>query len=38
MTMQAAEIASGRMDGTAPAWDSKGNLVAQATQLAAIRH
>jgi acyl-coenzyme A thioesterase PaaI-like protein len=38
VTMQAAEITSGRMDETAMAWDSKGNLVAQATQLAAIRH
>jgi len=38
VTMQAAEITSGRMDETALAWDAKGNLVAQATQLAAIRH
>jgi acyl-coenzyme A thioesterase PaaI-like protein len=38
VTMQAAEITSGRMDETALAWDTKGNLVAQATQLAAIRH
>lgn len=35
--MNAAEITSGRMDETALAWDVKGNLVAQATQLAAIR-
>jgi acyl-coenzyme A thioesterase PaaI-like protein len=38
VTMRAAEITSGRMDETALAWDTKGNLVAQATQLAAIRH
>jgi acyl-coenzyme A thioesterase PaaI-like protein len=37
VVMNAAEITSGRMDETALAWDSKGNLVAQATQLAAIR-
>lgn len=37
MTMQAAEVTSGRMDETALLWDSKGALVAQATQLAAVR-
>jgi acyl-coenzyme A thioesterase PaaI-like protein len=38
LLMNAAEITSGRMDETALAWDATGNLVAQATQLAAIRH
>ncbi|AEV85177.1 hypothetical protein ACWT_4157 [Actinoplanes sp. SE50] len=37
MTMRAAEVTSGRMDETALLWDSKGALVAQATQLAAVR-
>lgn len=37
VTMRAAEITSGRMDETAMAWDEKGTLVAQATQLAAVR-
>ncbi|WP_436533769.1 thioesterase family protein [Actinoplanes sp. HUAS TT8] len=37
MTMQSAEVTSGRMDETALLWDAKGALVAQATQLAAVR-
>ncbi|GIF02473.1 thioesterase family protein [Actinoplanes siamensis] len=37
MTMQAAEVTGGRMDETALLWDAKGALVAQATQLAAVR-
>ncbi|MFI1992037.1 thioesterase family protein [Actinoplanes sp. NPDC020271] len=37
MTMQSAEVTSGRMDETAQLWDTKGALVAQATQLAAVR-
>jgi acyl-coenzyme A thioesterase PaaI-like protein len=37
VTMTAAEITSGRMDETVLAWDAKGNLVGQATQLAAVR-
>ncbi|KUL30823.1 thioesterase family protein [Actinoplanes awajinensis] len=37
MTMQSAEVTSGRMDETAQLWDAKGALVAQATQLAAVR-
>jgi acyl-coenzyme A thioesterase PaaI-like protein len=37
MTMRAAEVTSGRMDETALLWDAKGALVAQATQLAAVR-
>jgi acyl-coenzyme A thioesterase PaaI-like protein len=37
VTMHATDITAGRMDETAQAWDAKGNLVAQATQLAAVR-
>jgi hypothetical protein len=37
VSMHATEITSGRMDELAFVWDAKGNLVAQATQLAAIR-
>ncbi|BCY10343.1 thioesterase family protein [Actinoplanes sp. L3-i22] len=37
MTMQSAEVTSGRMDETAQLWDAAGALVAQATQLAAVR-
>ncbi|HEX6352788.1 thioesterase family protein [Actinophytocola sp.] len=37
VTMHATDITAGRMDETAQVWDAKGNLVAQATQLAAIR-
>ncbi len=37
MTMQSAEVTGGRMDETALLWDAKGALVAQATQLAAVR-
>jgi YD repeat-containing protein len=35
--MHATDITAGRMDETAQAWDATGNLVAQATQLAAVR-
>ncbi|GAA2621488.1 thioesterase family protein [Paractinoplanes durhamensis] len=38
VAMHATEIVSGRMDEITFVWDAKGNLVAQATQLAAIRH
>lgn len=37
VTMHATDITAGRMDETAQAWDATGNLVAQATQLAAVR-
>lgn len=37
VTMHGTDITAGRMDETAQAWDAKGNLVAQATQLAAVR-
>lgn len=37
VTMHATDITAGRMDETAQAWDAGGNLVAQATQLAAVR-
>jgi hypothetical protein len=35
--MHTADITNGRMDETMCVWDSKDRLVAQATQLAAIR-
>jgi hypothetical protein len=35
--MHANDVTGNRMDETALAWDSKGRLVAQATQLAAVR-
>ncbi|MEU4241389.1 thioesterase family protein [Actinoplanes sp. NPDC026619] len=38
VAMHANEITAGRMDEIAFVWDAKDNLVAQATQLAAIRH
>ncbi|GIM90494.1 thioesterase family protein [Paractinoplanes toevensis] len=37
VTMHATEIVASRMDEIAYVWDAKDNLVAQATQLAAIR-
>lgn len=36
--MSAADVTAGRMDETVAVWDAKGRLVAQATQLAAVRH
>lgn len=35
--MSATEVGGDRMDETAHAWDAKGRLVGQATQLAAVR-
>ncbi len=35
--MHAGDVTADRMDETAYAWDSKGRLVAQATQIAAVR-
>ena len=35
--VQAGDVGGERMDETAHAWDSKGRLVAQATQLAGVR-
>ncbi|GAA2389652.1 thioesterase family protein [Nonomuraea africana] len=35
--MSASDVTADRMDETTHAWDAKGNLVAQATQLAAVR-
>ncbi|WP_405145830.1 thioesterase family protein [Nocardia salmonicida] len=37
VTMQATDVTAGRMHETVETWDSKGNLVASATQLAAVR-
>ena len=37
VVMHSREITSGRMDEIAEVWDADGNLVAQATQLAAVR-
>ncbi len=37
MTMQAQDIAAGRMDETVLIWDADGELVAQAGQLAGVR-
>ncbi|WP_107655743.1 thioesterase family protein [Nocardia suismassiliense] len=37
VTMQATDVTSDRMHETAEIWDSKNNLVAFATQLAAVR-
>jgi hypothetical protein len=37
VAMHANDITANRMDETAFAWDSKGRLVAQATQFAAVR-
>ncbi|GAA3823886.1 hypothetical protein GCM10022226_50580 [Sphaerisporangium flaviroseum] len=37
VSMRALDVSGDRMDETAYAWDSKGRLVAQATQLAAVR-
>ncbi|MDY7090986.1 MAG: thioesterase family protein, partial [Actinomycetota bacterium] len=36
-TMRSSEITSGRMDEIVEVWDSADTLVAQATQLAAVR-
>lgn len=35
--LSVTEVGGGRMDETAMVWDSRDRLVAQATQLAAIR-
>ncbi len=35
--MQATDVTAGRMHETVETWDIKGNLVASATQLAAVR-
>ncbi|MBB3727592.1 thioesterase family protein [Nonomuraea dietziae] len=35
--VKASDVTGDRMDETAHAWDAKGHLVAQATQLAAVR-
>jgi YD repeat-containing protein len=35
--MQATEITDDRMDEVAHVWDARGRLVAQSTQIAAIR-
>ncbi|TDQ43895.1 thioesterase family protein [Actinorugispora endophytica] len=35
--LRATEVGAGTMDLTAHAWDAKGRLVAQATQIAAVR-
>jgi hypothetical protein len=35
--MHATDVSADRMDETAYAWDSKDRLVAQATQIAAVR-
>lgn len=35
--LRAADVTADRMDETAEVWDAKGRLVAQATQLAAVR-
>ncbi|MFI6326287.1 thioesterase family protein [Nonomuraea sp. NPDC050556] len=37
VSMSAADVTAGRMDETTSIWDAKGRLVAQATQLAAVR-
>ncbi len=37
VSMRALDVTGDRMDEVAHAWDSKGRLVAQATQLAAVR-
>jgi acyl-coenzyme A thioesterase PaaI-like protein len=37
VAMRATEVGDGRMDEIAQVWDSKGRLVAQATQFAAVR-
>ncbi|WP_033337440.1 thioesterase family protein [Catenuloplanes japonicus] len=37
IVMQAREVTGGRMDETVHIWDTKGELVAQATQLAGVR-
>ncbi|GAA0551733.1 thioesterase family protein [Paractinoplanes ferrugineus] len=38
VTMHSTEILGGRMDEVVFVWDAKDNLVAQATQLAGVRH
>ena len=38
VAMHATEILGGRMDEIVSVWDAKDNLVAQATQLAGVRH